>query len=77
MSNRTGNRVVEEKPDASHAEKARALEYETVRQSIRNLMTFPWIDQRVRTGELSLHGWHFDITEGALSAVGDRDVVSI
>ncbi len=63
--------VVEEMLDASHAEKARALEYETVRQSVRNLLTFPWIDKRVREGELSLHGWHFDIAEGALYAVGE------
>ncbi len=65
------DRVTREMPDASHAEKARALEYETVRQSIRNLMTFPWIDKRVRAGELSLHGWHFDIAKGSLSVVGE------
>ena len=63
------DRVLQEKPDAAHAEKVQALEYETVRQSLGNLMTFPWIGERVRAGALSLHGWHFDIAEGALSAV--------
>lgn len=63
------DRVVKELPDASHAEKARALEYESVRQSLGNLMTFSSVNTRVRAGDLSLHGWHFDIAEGALYAV--------
>ena len=58
-----------EMPDGSHAQMARAIEDETVRQSVRNLRTFPWIDERLRAGELSLHGWHFDIAEGALRAL--------
>ena len=63
------DKMLMEMPDASCAQKARALEYETVRQSVRNLRTFPWIDARVRNSELSLHGLHFDIAEGALCAV--------
>jgi carbonic anhydrase len=30
-------------------------------QSIANLQTFPWIDERVKEQTLSLHGWYFDI----------------
>ena len=67
------DKVLREMSDASSAQKARSLEYETVRQSVRNLRTFPWVDDRVRNGELSLHGWHFDIAEGALHAVGEND----
>lgn len=67
------DRVAKDMSDASHSEKARALEYETVRQSTRNLLTFPWIDKRVRAGELTVHGWHFDIAEGTLSAVHEDD----
>jgi len=66
------DRVVRDMPEAAHAERARALEYETVRQSLDNLMTFPWIAARVRDGRLALHGWHFDIAEGALSEVGEN-----
>lgn len=65
------DRVVKEMLGASHTEKARVLEFETVRQSVRNLMTYSWIDTRVRSGELLIHGWHFDIAEGALFAVGE------
>lgn len=67
----TCKRVVEEMPDASHADQARQLEYETVRMSVQNLMTFGWIAERVHAGNLSLHGWHFDIAEGVLSDVGE------
>lgn len=65
------DQVVKEMPQASHAERARRLEYETVRMSVRNLMTFQWIAERVSKGDLSLHGWHFDIAEGVLSDVGE------
>jgi carbonic anhydrase len=61
------DRVVADHPDNSHEARARTLEYETVRQSVRNLSTYPWVDERVRAGTLQLHGWHFDIAEGALS----------
>ncbi len=63
------DRVVKELPHASRAELVRALEYETLRQSVRNLMTFRWIEERVHAGKLSLHGWRFDIAEGALAVV--------
>lgn len=42
-------------------------EEEVVRLSLANLMTFPWIDAAVRTGELALDGFRFDIHTGELS----------
>ena len=41
-------------------------EREAVRLSLTNLMTFPWIRDRVRAGRLRLHGGHFDIRSGIL-----------
>lgn len=67
----TCRKVVEKMPQASRADQARQLEYETVRMSVQNLMTFGWIAERVRADTLSLHGWHFDIAEGVLSDVGE------
>ncbi len=29
-------------------------------------MTFPWLRARVERGELSLHGWFFDLEKGEL-----------
>lgn len=45
----------------------RACELETVRISLENLMTFPWIADRVQDGSLRLHGAHFDIRFGVLN----------
>ncbi|HWL68798.1 MAG TPA: carbonic anhydrase [Geminicoccus sp.] len=40
------------------------LEQAAVLGSLRNLLTFPWIEQRVVRGELTLHGWWFNLAEG-------------
>ncbi len=44
----------------------KACEQETVRLSLANLTTFPWIVGAVEAGELSLHGAYFDIRHGIL-----------
>ena len=44
----------------------RALELETVRVSLRNLLTFPQIERRVTAGKLKLKGAYFAIAEGVL-----------
>jgi carbonic anhydrase len=48
-----------------------ACEEETVKLSLRNLVTFPWVAERVAEGRLSLHGGSFDIRTGVLSMLGD------
>lgn len=45
----------------------REMEYEIVRHSLRNLMGFSWVREKVEAGELRLHGWHFGITHGRLA----------
>jgi carbonic anhydrase len=42
-------------------------EQETVRLSLDNLLTFPWIADRLAAGALRLQGAHFDIRSGELS----------
>ena len=37
-------------------------------QSLDNLMSFPWVRERVNSGKLHLHGWHYDLNNGALFA---------
>ena len=44
----------------SLAHKQHLCEKESVKLSLNNLMTFPWIKERVEKGTLNLHGWHFD-----------------
>ncbi len=53
-------------PDASEDVKARACEQTAVLVSLENLMTFPFIRQRVGDWRLRLHGWYVDIRSCAL-----------
>lgn len=52
-------------------EQAHICERGAIALSIANLKTFPWVAKRLELGELSIHGWHFDIDEGALWEVTD------
>lgn len=46
-------------------------EHETVKVSLENLMTFPWIRERVESGQLALHGCYFGIESGQLLLLGE------
>ncbi|HUD23282.1 MAG TPA: carbonic anhydrase [Acidobacteriaceae bacterium] len=48
------------------AVQAKACEKAAIALSLQNLLSFPWIHQRVQDGSLTLHGWYFDIDAGAL-----------
>ncbi|MCG3203063.1 MAG: Carbonic anhydrase 1 [Gammaproteobacteria bacterium] len=43
------------------------MEYQIVRLSLENLLTYPWIGERVEDGRIALHGMHFGIADGHLS----------
>ena len=49
-------------------------EHESVRLSLDNLMTFPWIKDAVEAGSLTLHGCFFGIRSGILERLGDDGV---
>jgi carbonic anhydrase len=55
---------------APEDQRQRACEEATVRLSILNLMTFPWVAEAVVGGRLSLHGAYFDIRNGRLLRMG-------
>jgi carbonic anhydrase len=48
------------------AARQRACEQHAILVSLENLMTFAWVRERVERGALMLHGWYFDIENGAL-----------
>jgi len=56
------DRVIAKAPD----DRQTALEHEGVRQSLSNLMSFSFIEERVEDGRLSLHGAWFAIGSGEL-----------
>ncbi len=49
-----------------HEHDARECEQQAILLSLKNLITFPWIAERVNQGGLMLHGWYFDIASGRL-----------
>ena len=55
--------------DAGIDNKQLGLELESIRQSIANLMSFPYVAERVASGKLKLHGCHFSIGQARLSVL--------
>jgi len=45
---------------------SRACEQASILLSLENLLSFPWIAERVEKGGLALHGWYFDLSAGEL-----------
>ncbi len=62
------NRVLARSQDISPDAQQRACEMEAIRVSLDNLLTFPWILERVMRKELRLHGWYFDMDKVELLA---------
>ncbi|WP_321394281.1 carbonic anhydrase [Emcibacter sp.] len=50
----------------------REMEMESIRISLRNLRSFRWIKQAEQDGQLTLHGWHFEIESGTLYALDEK-----
>ncbi|QAZ66144.1 carbonic anhydrase [Solidesulfovibrio carbinolicus] len=44
----------------------RACEQGAILISLDNLLSFPWVRERVEAGKLYLHGWYFDFESGEL-----------
>ena len=42
-------------------------EQAVIQNSMMNLSGFPWVRERMDTGELRIHGWHFDFEHGVLT----------
>ena len=59
-------RVLRELAGRSSEVQAKACEQWAISLSLDNLMSFPWIRERVQAGKLALHGWYFDIESGEL-----------
>ncbi len=62
-------RILAEHGDGPAA--VRAMEQETVRVSMRNLRTFPFVAEREAAGKLTLHGAYFAIADGVLHVMDD------
>ena len=47
----------------------------SLRNSLDNLKTFPWIKNAVENGSLNIHAWHFDIESGVITQYLDNEKV--
>jgi carbonic anhydrase len=47
-------------------EQLRVCGEEAIKTSLANLLSFPWIAERVRDGKLRIHGWRFGIRDGLM-----------
>ena len=65
-------RVLQKLGHAEHTEQYRACELASILVSLKNLESFPWITERSENGDLTLHGWYFDMAAGALLAYSPR-----
>lgn len=57
--------------DFIESERQIALEYESIRQSIRNVLSMDDVKAKVQTGDLAVMGAHFSIEKGRLSLMND------
>ncbi|KAG6425053.1 hypothetical protein SASPL_115476 [Salvia splendens] len=49
--------------DLSFDQQCRHCEKESINRSLMNLLTYPWIEERVIRGKLSIHGGYYDFTD--------------
>ncbi len=49
-----------------------AMEFAAIHLSLTNLRTFPWVEEKERTGQLKLRGAHFSISEGVLYSLDEE-----
>ena len=68
MLNAAHRRVQATMSNASGEARTRACEQNAVLVSLENLTTFPWVQDRIAAGDLTLHGWYVDIAAPELSA---------
>ncbi len=52
--------------DEQSGSTARICEQSSILLSLRNLLTFPCVRERVDDARLTIHGWYFDINSGEL-----------
>lgn len=66
IAERAKQQVLESFRDAPPERQAQACEHASILVSLENLLTFPWVKERVDANTLDLHGWYFDIESGNL-----------
>jgi carbonic anhydrase len=63
------NTILSNEGVISQEQRYDACEMQGISQSLDNLMSFPWIAERVNEGTLQLHGWRYDLDSAELFAL--------
>lgn len=66
------NDVVAHHTHENHDTRARILEERAVRQSLKNLLTYPFVKEAVDAGRLWLHGWVIDTATKHISELNQK-----
>lgn len=68
--------TIENHKDACIDHQLECCSKQSIINSISNLKTFPFVDGKIETGKLFVHGWYFDLISGSLSDVlNDKPVI--
>lgn len=59
-------KVLQEYANESFDEQVNHCEKMAMQVSLNNLLTFPWIKEKVDTKELYIHAWYFDLSTGQI-----------
>lgn len=60
---------------SSKEEQETACEHEAVLVSLRNLVGYPFVKERISKNDVGIFGWHFDIETGALQSFNPKSKV--
>ena len=66
-------KVLETTSPENFREFCHACEQEAILTSLRNLRTFPFIQERISDGSLTISGWYFDLEKGKLWEYSDKN----
>jgi carbonic anhydrase len=66
IAQETRERVLSENPGANEETLWRLAEMDSIRVSLKNLLTFPFVKEAVAAGQLNLIGVYFDLEQGKL-----------
>lgn len=65
------NRALDNNECQTFDEKAHHCELGSIEISLSNLLTFPWVRERVEQNSLQLHGWYYDMMSGDVLSFDD------
>lgn len=65
-------KVLAECPHASIDLQEQTCEEYSLRISLKNLLTFPWIHEKVSARVLALHAWRFDLSSGMIQKLNSN-----